>query len=272
MSETEASTPEWQPLSAKERRVVGVLVEKAKTTPNQYPLTINAIVTGGTQKSNRFPVMQLDADDVEDALDRLRGLRAIVEVQGDGRTLKYRHRMYEWLGVEKLEMAVMAELLLRGAQTLGELRGRAARMDPITDVASLRPIVDALAAKNLVVYLGPEGRGRGVTHNLYHPDELAKVCAKFGAAVSSGVAVSSPAPAAAQPPQSPAPIAAAPQDPAPSSQPIPTSSNESTAEVERLKTNVAELRQSLAELREETDRELGELRTTVEDIKQQLGI
>ena len=101
--------------------------------------------------------MELDADDVTESLDRLRTLGLITEVQGSGRVSKYRHMAYEWLGVEKVELSVMAEPLLRGAQTEGELRGRAARMDPIADLAALRPILDSLKAKGLIVSLTPEG-------------------------------------------------------------------------------------------------------------------
>ena len=74
----------WQPLSAIDRRVIGVLVEKAKTTPDQYPLTVNAIVTGSNQKNNRYPQMQIDADDVTESLDRLHTLGLITEVPGSG--------------------------------------------------------------------------------------------------------------------------------------------------------------------------------------------
>jgi hypothetical protein len=169
----------WIPLSAIDRRVAGVLVEKAKTTPDQYPLTLNAIVTGANQKSNRNPQMELDADDVAESLDRLRGLGAVTEVQGSGRALKYRHMIYEWLGVEKVELSVMAELLLRGAQTEGELRGRAARMDPIPDLAALRPILDSLSAKGLILSLTPEGRGHVLSHALYQPQELEKLRSEF---------------------------------------------------------------------------------------------
>jgi len=179
----------WKPLSAIDRRVAGVLVEKAKTTPDQYPLTVNAIVTGANQKSNRHPQMELDADDVSESLDRLRTLGAVTEVQGNGRTLKYRHMMYEWLGIEKVELSVMAELLLRGAQTEGELRGRAARMDPIADVAALRPILDSLSAKGLIVSLTPEGRGHVLTHALYQPQEMEKLRREFHAE-SAAAAVS----------------------------------------------------------------------------------
>ena len=171
----------WKPLSAIDRRVAAVLVEKAKTTPDQYPLTVNSIVNGANQKSNRHPQMELDADDVAESLDRLRSLGAVTEVQGNGRTLKYRHMMYEWLGTEKVELSVMAELLLRGAQTEGELRGRAARMDPIADLAALRPILESLSAKGLIVSLTPEGRGHVLTHALYQPQEMEKLRREFHA-------------------------------------------------------------------------------------------
>jgi len=82
--------------------------------------------------------MDAELEDVEESLSRLRADGAVVEVQGGGRVPRFRHVLYEWLGVDKVELAVMAELLLRGAQTEGELRSRAARMEPIADVAALR--------------------------------------------------------------------------------------------------------------------------------------
>jgi uncharacterized protein YceH (UPF0502 family) len=167
-------SPRWQPLSAIDRRVVGVLVEKAKTTPEAYPLSINALRSGANQKNNRFPTMDLEQEDIEESLARLRGLGAVVEVQGGGRVPRFRHCMYEWLGVDKVELAVMAELLLRGTQTEGELRGRAARMEPIADLAALRPVLVSLKQKGLVLSLTPEGRGHVVTHGLFEPRELEK--------------------------------------------------------------------------------------------------
>jgi uncharacterized protein YceH (UPF0502 family) len=146
----------WQPLSAIDRRVLGVLAEKAKTTPDAYPMSINGICTGANQKNNRFPLMQLEPDDVEESLERLRGLGAVAVIQGSGRVSKYRHFLYDWLGVDKVELAVMAELLLRGTQTEGELRGRAARMEPIADLAALRPVLESLKTKGLVIPLTPE--------------------------------------------------------------------------------------------------------------------
>jgi len=164
----------WRPLGAIDRRVLGVLVEKGKTTPDQYPMSLNALTAGCNQKSNRAPQMELDQEDVLKALDRLRGLGAVAEVQGGGRVPRYRHFAYEWLGVNKVELAVMAELLLRGSQTEGELRGRAARMEAIADLTALRPVLESLSAKNLIVSLSPPGRGHVLTHNLYEPHELAK--------------------------------------------------------------------------------------------------
>ncbi len=133
--EVNSTQPKWRPLSPRQRRIAGVLVEKAKTTPDAYPMTLNSLRTGCNQKSNRDPQMDLTEGEVEEALEELREMGAVGEVQGSGRALKYRHYLYDWLGVDKVEMAVMVELLLRGEQTVGELRGRAARMEPIADLA-----------------------------------------------------------------------------------------------------------------------------------------
>ncbi|MFV2066143.1 MAG: DUF480 domain-containing protein [Pirellulales bacterium] len=185
------ATPQWKSLSAIDRRIVGLLVEKAKTTTDQYPLTIAAIKAGANQKSNRAPIMQLDADEITDALDRLRGLGAVTEIQGGGRVPRYRHHMYEWLGVSKVELAVMAELLLRGAQTIGELRGRAARMEPIADLTSLGPHLASLRAKGLLMNLTREGRGCVVTHALYLPDELDRLRTKYASSQATVMPASS---------------------------------------------------------------------------------
>src|SRR5918994_6764617 len=182
MSEASPATErKWRPLERNERRVAGVLAEKAKTTPENYPMSINALVNGCNQKSNRFPQMTVEEGQVQEALDSLRKSGAVALIQGDGRVEKFRHLLYDWLGVDKVELAVMTELLLRGAQTLGELRGRAARMEPIKDVGELQPIVDRLRQKGLLIYLTAPGRGGVVTHNLYQPQELAKLRSEQGA-------------------------------------------------------------------------------------------
>jgi uncharacterized protein YceH (UPF0502 family) len=168
--------------------VLGVLAEKAKTTPDIYPMSLNAISTGCNQKSNRDPVMQLEPADVEESLDRLRELGAVGIIEGYGRVAKYRHYLYEWLGVEKVELSVMTELLLRGDQTVGELRGRASRMDPIPDLAALKSILDTLKSKGLVISLTPEGRGHAVSHALYKPREQEALKIKYSGAAPPKVA------------------------------------------------------------------------------------
>lgn len=182
---SDLSKPRWQPLVALDRRVLGVLVEKAKTTPDGYPMSVNSLRSGCNQKNNRFPSMEVEIEDIEESLERLRGLGAVAEVQGGGRVSRFRHYIYDWLGVDKVEAAVMAELLLRGAQTEGELRGRAARMEPIADLGALRPVLASLKQKGLVLSLTPEGRGHVVTHALYQPRELDKVRAEAAAAGAS---------------------------------------------------------------------------------------
>jgi uncharacterized protein YceH (UPF0502 family) len=96
-----------------------------------------------------------------------------------GRVPKYKHNAYEWLGVSKVELAVLAELLLRGAQAIGELRSRAARMEPIADLGALKPIVDALLERRLMIELTPPGRGQVVSHGLYHAREVAELSEGF---------------------------------------------------------------------------------------------
>src|SRR5262245_15512963 len=184
---TDPTTPaapaakKWKPLDANQRRVLGVLVEKAKTTPAGYPMSVNAIVTGCNQKNNRDPVMTLEDIDVERALEGLRVAGAASEIDWMGRVAKWKHHAYEWLGVSRAELAVMAELLLRGAQAMGELRGRAARLAPIEDLAALRPIVAGLVERGLMIELTPVGRGQVVSHNLYLEPEMAQLRADPGA-------------------------------------------------------------------------------------------
>jgi uncharacterized protein YceH (UPF0502 family) len=174
-----AHAPRWRPLNSIDRRVLGVLGEKAKTTPDAYPMTINGLVAGCNQKSNRAPVLQLEADQVEESLDRLREFGAVALVEGAGRVQKYRHYFYEWLGASKVELSVMIELLLRGEQTVGDLRGRASRMDPIDDLNALRELLTSLKEKGLVIPLTPEGRGQVFTHALYPERDLENQRARY---------------------------------------------------------------------------------------------
>lgn len=171
-----------RPLDANERRVLGVLIEKGKTTPDQYPLSLNALLTGCNQKSNRDPVMTLDEEQVIRAVRSLQEAGGMAEVYGSGKIPRYRHLAYEWLAVGKEELAILGELLLRGEQTEGDLRGRASRMDEIPDLTSLRGHLDRLAARGLVVWLSPPGRGRMLTHGLLPEEKLEKVRRELGTA------------------------------------------------------------------------------------------
>ncbi|HYW40291.1 MAG TPA: YceH family protein [Terriglobales bacterium] len=123
-----------------EVRVLGALIEKDITTPEYYPLSLNALVNACNQKSNRDPVMQLDEDAVRDALDGLQEQRMAGPARGaDSRVTKYEQRLQEVFNFTRPEIAVLCVLLLRGPQTPGELRGRADRMhrfETLEDVQS----------------------------------------------------------------------------------------------------------------------------------------
>src|SRR3954471_14429834 len=131
-------------LSPDESRVLGVLVEKATTTPEQYPLSLNAVVNGANQKNNRDPVLTMDEGAAFEALEGLRAKGLVVRVDMAGsRVNKYRHQAGEALQVRAAELAILVELLLRGPQTLGELRGRASRMHPLESLDVVKNMLRA---------------------------------------------------------------------------------------------------------------------------------
>src|SRR6202162_3432638 len=127
-------------LTATEVRVLGSLIEKDITTPEYYPLSLNALVNACNQKTNRDPVMQLDEDTVRNALDSLQSQRVAGPARGaDSRVTKYEQRLQEVFNFTRPEIAVLCVLLLRGPQTPGELRGRAEHMhrfETLEDVQS----------------------------------------------------------------------------------------------------------------------------------------
>jgi uncharacterized protein len=173
---TEAAPQSLPALSLNERRVLGVLAEKAKTTPDTYPLTLNALVTGCNQKNNREPVLNLATADVEAAIAELKQKGLVQQIMGGGRVDKFKHTLYETLRVDKVQLAILTELLLRGPQTEGELRGRASRLEPIADLETLRTQLRQLAERGLAVFLGPEGRrGTTVTHGFHPPEDLERL-------------------------------------------------------------------------------------------------
>jgi uncharacterized protein YceH (UPF0502 family) len=141
-------------LTADEIRVLGVLVEKALTTPAQYPLSLNAVAVGCSQKNNRNPVQEFTEDRVYDALDKLKAKGLVREAMLSGsRVAKFRQVGLETLKVTMTELVVLAELMLRGPQTIGEIRGNASRMHPIESLESCQAVLDGLMRR------GPEAGG-----------------------------------------------------------------------------------------------------------------
>ena len=128
-----------------EIRVLGSLLEKEVTTPEYYPLSLNALVNACNQKSNRDPVMQFDQDTVEQALESLRDKGLLLTVSGAGsRVPKYGHRISEKLNLGRRELALLCELMLRGPQTVGELRTHCERMHPFDDLAEVETVIERL--------------------------------------------------------------------------------------------------------------------------------
>jgi uncharacterized protein YceH (UPF0502 family) len=137
---------------AVEIRVVACLVEKQRTTPDVYPLSLNALRLACNQSTNRDPVVDYDESTVSEALRRtaLRGWTRLTSGAGS-RARKYRHLLPEALGVDGGELAVLAVLMLRGAQTPGELKGRTERMEGFADLAAVQEVVERLIERGYVV-------------------------------------------------------------------------------------------------------------------------
>lgn len=128
-------------LNGIEVRVLGCLIEKELTTPEYYPLTLNGLTNACNQKSNRDPVMALDEADVVRGLDSLKFKQLVVVSSDGGRVPKYRHILAERLGFAPEELALLCELLVRGPQTVGELRTRAERMRAFPDLAAVEDVL-----------------------------------------------------------------------------------------------------------------------------------
>jgi uncharacterized protein len=139
-------------LSPLEARVIGCLIEKQITTPDQYPLSLNALVNACNQKSNRDPVMEVDEPTIQATLDHLARKHFVVEKSGFGsRVPKYQHRFcnteYGTLKLTPQELAIVCELLVRGPQTPGELRTRASRMAPFSEVGQVEASLESLRSR-----------------------------------------------------------------------------------------------------------------------------
>jgi uncharacterized protein len=148
-------------LNENEVRVLGSLIEKELTTPEYYPLSLNSLTNACNQKSNRDPVMALTEEDVVRALDSLRFKQFVVLSADGGRVPKYRHLLAEKLGLMPAEQAVICELLVRGPQTVGELRTRGERMHPFSDLAAVEEVLQELTQReNPLITLMPRQPGR----------------------------------------------------------------------------------------------------------------
>jgi hypothetical protein len=175
-----------------------------------------------------------------------------------GRVDKYRHYLYEWLGVEKEELSIMAELLLRGPQTEGELRVHVSRMDPIPDLPTLRGHLDRLTEKGLLIHLTPPGRGHTVAHNLYLEPELARLKQQYTALAVSAPGLPEDHLAS---PVSEVSLQVSAGVPTAGAQPRGSEAGASSRDLEELQGQVTELRETIARLVEDVER-----------IKRELGI
>ena len=219
-------------LSANEARVIGCLIEKQITTPEQYPLSLNALTNAANQKSNREPVLELTEGEVQALIDSLSRKHLVLEKSGFGsRVPKYQQRFcnteFSVFQFTPQERAIICELLLRGPQTPGELRSRAARMATITDAGEVEAALEALAQR---------GAGAMVVRLTREPGRRE---ARYAHLFSGEVA-------AAAAPQPLIPTGGAPLAPAAS----PTEPSPAWVErLERLEAEVGRLREQLAQLK-----------------------
>jgi uncharacterized protein YceH (UPF0502 family) len=224
-------------LTPMEARVIGCLIEKQITTPDQYPLSLNALVNACNQKSNRDPVMDVDEATVQATLDGLAKKHLILERSGFGsRVPKYQHRFcnteFGTLKLNPQELAIVCELLLRGPQTPGELRSRANRMAPFADVTEVEATLEGLQTREggpLIVRLPREpGRRESRYAHLFGGSVETAAGTESAEAASSTTAPAARAGVRASAPSSP---------------------DSSTAErLTRLEEEVRQLREAIAEL------------------------
>jgi uncharacterized protein len=227
-----------------EARVMGCLIEKQVTTPDQYPLSLNALVNACNQKSNRDPVMNLDEPTVQHVLDALARRHFVMEKSGFGsRVPKYQHRLcnteFGSLKFSAQELALVCELLLRGPQTPGELRGRASRMAVFADSGEVERTLETLAAREdgpFVTRLAREPGRRDARYAHLFGDPAA-----LPSAAAAGTADGADAPA--DTPERAAGAAA-------QRSPEAAANAQLLARIERLEAEVASLREALEALRQ----------------------
>jgi len=135
-------------LTATEVRVLGSLIEKSRTTPDYYPMTLNALITACNQKSARNPVLELEQHDVLDAIDGLKKKGLLAHVLGDGRSTKYRHAVAVKYALDPSELTALGLLFLRGPLTIGEIKNMSGRMYDFEDLDEVQRVMNALVQSN----------------------------------------------------------------------------------------------------------------------------
>jgi uncharacterized protein len=250
-------------LSQMEARVIGCLIEKQITTPDQYPLSLNALVNACNQKSNRDPMMDVDEATVQRTLDGLNKKHLILERSGFGsRVPKYQHRFcnteYGTLKFTPQELAIVCELLLRGPQTPGELRPRAARMAPFTDAEQVEAVLETLRTREdgpFVVRLArlPGRRDAQYAHLFSGPVEAGTDIAEPAAARSTahGAAQASAHASAAHTPAAHASAGHASAHAPDTLRVAPVASTETASRIDRLEAEVRQLREELDSLKKQ---------------------
>lgn len=172
-------------LSTIEARVLGTLVEKQRTVPDTYPLSLNTLVAGCNQKTSRNPVLEVEEADVLQALNRLKALELVSSVSG-GRVARYAHHLEKVFGIPTQASALVTVLLLRGAQTAGELRLNCERLHKFADISSVEAFLEELATRpegGLVVELPrlPGSRENRWTHLLSGTPDIEVTTARMPA-------------------------------------------------------------------------------------------
>jgi uncharacterized protein YceH (UPF0502 family) len=255
-------------LSAAEQRVLGCLIEKRMTTPDQYPLSLNALRLACNQSTNRDPIVSYDESIVRGAAQRLckHGLARLASGH-TSRAIKYRHLAEEALGIQGPALALLAVLLLRGPQTPGELKGRSERMARIDSLAATEAVLEELAGRGYVLRLDrrPGQKEDRFVHLFVADDDAPVSGAGVGTDVGAGaLAGSAFAPQAPPTISSPVPVhdAAGSSTPSPPASPsvaiapsaVPAQAAAAGAAGEALSARVAALEADVAALRADLDR------------------
>jgi uncharacterized protein len=231
--------------SAVEIRVVACLVEKQRTTPDAYPLSLNALRNACNQSTNRDPVVDYDEQTVSDALRQtaLRGWTRLTSGAGS-RARKYRHLLPEALGVDDGELAVLAVLMLRGPQTPGELKGRTERMQGFADLAAVHEVIERLIERDFVVR---------------HPRRPGQKEDRYQQVLGGGEAEDGVAPVESAAPAPSAPVVETESEASPTDDeefvavaedPTPAEAAEEVDRLDRLESELLDLKGEIARLRE----------------------